>query len=162
MGRHKLKADNYRETEDKIIQRIDVKEKVMALAERLMPLLEGDATVGDVMKMMERSSPLAMMTLMDVVVNGKSDSVRAKAATEVLYMAGYKPVEKSVNITETIDRMSNEQLDGFLLNAMNNISIQEREKIIQLIKDPASGEFKPVPEGQLPEVSMDDVPVAEY
>ena len=156
-----LKPGNFREMEDQIIARVDVKEKVLAIAEKLMPLLEGDATVGDVMKMMERSSPLAMMTLVDVVMNAKSDAVRARAATEVLYMAGYKPVEKSVNITETIDRMSGEQVDSFLLNAVNNMSIQQRDEIINLIRSP-SGDFVPVTEGKLPEVSATDIPVEEY
>lgn len=148
---------DFREIEDTLNRRVDIKTKILAIAEKIMPLLEGDANIGDVVGMLKKSAPVAMYSLIDVAMNAKSDSVRARASTDILYMAGHKPVEKSVNITESIDRMGEEQLDAYLANALTNISIKDRSTLIHLIQN-TEGEFEAVPPGQLAAVAEADIP----
>lgn len=136
------KTQRHDAVENKLIENLELKDKVLAVADTLLPLLEGDANVGDVMKMIERSAPVAALRLMDIVVNGNRREALS-ASKELLYMAGYKPVEKSINVHENIERMSIKQLDGFLENALKGLNPEEKDNLVQLIEGPEGTYVEP-------------------
>lgn len=122
--------------EERAVDNLEVKNRLLRLMDQLLPLLETDARVGDVVKMLERTAPVAMLRMVDLLTNSSSEKVQATVAKDLLYMAGHKPVEKSVDLTRAIDMMQETQLDAYLQNAVKNMGIQDREKIIHLIQTP--------------------------
>lgn len=151
---------DFRAVENSLAQNLDLKDYLLSIAEKVMPFIKADVDAGDVVKILERATPLAMLTFIDLMMNGGERS-KLVAAEKIAYMGGYKPTEKSVNIEGDISNLGANQLDAFLKNAFNKLSDEEKNNVINLIKTP-SGEYK-VPEGnQLPSLTPDDIEKEDF
>lgn len=134
--------------EDAMLDNLDLKNQILSIAQELLPLIGDDAKVGDIAKMLDKVAPVAVLRLVDTVVNSSNEKVRTGAAKDLLYMAGYKPVERSVNINDSFEKMSDKQIDAFLKNSLDKMNDTERKGLIELLKDengvyiPASFEVK--------------------
>lgn len=148
------------EEENKIIDNIEFRKMLEETAEKLIPLFRMDLKVGDVSKMLERTAPMAVITLIDVMNHAKSPKVRAEAAKTLSFMAGFKPVEKNINIEGNIDRMSETQLDAFIRNSFESMSEQDKLGIINLVRG-ADGSFSQPKGLQVPNVKLKDIPESE-
>lgn len=144
---------NKHEEEDNWIENLEFRRMIEEFAEKLIPLLKMDLKVGDVSKMLERTAPMTVITMIDIMHNSKSSKVRAEAAKNLAHMAGFKPVEKNINIEGNIDRMSEAQLDAFIRNSFESMSEKDKLGIINLVRG-QDGSFSQ-PQGlELPNVSV--------
>ena len=122
--------------EEKMLDNLELKNQILAIAEVLIPFLESDAKVGDVDKMLKRAAPLAAMRLIESLVVGQTGRATRESARDLLYMAGYKPVERNLNIEGSIDKMSEAQIDSILKNTLEKMPPGERKKIIRMLNEP--------------------------
>lgn len=146
--------------EDQIIENIELKKVILKFAEQLMPFIKADVAAGDISKMLERYAPVAVMTLADVMLNAKNERNKANAAEKLAYMAGYKPVEKSVSLEGDLSRMAPQQLDAFLKNAFDKLPESEKNKLINLIKD-SDGTYRIPKDNEIPALLPSEIPIKE-
>jgi len=70
-------------------------------------------------------APAALERILDIAVNGKNEKVKLEANKYIMDMAGYKPVERKVNVNvELSEKEINAQL-GRLLNKQDNSILGE-------------------------------------
>ncbi len=146
--------------EDQWIEDLELRRMVEETLDRLKPLLRLDLKVGDVSKMLERTAPMTIATLIDVMYNAKNAKTRAEAAKTLSFMAGYKPVEKNINIEGNIDRMSEAQLDAFIRNSFENMSEKDKLGIINLVQG-QDGSYHQPKGLEVPTVKLKDIPESE-
>ncbi len=139
----------------------EAKQKLQRARDGLLPSMVKDVAAGDVPTMLQKAAPIALVETIDLMLNARDEKLRASTAKDVLYMAGHKPVEKSISIFENIDRMSEKQMDAFLLNHLGKLSDEQKDEIINLIQN-AEGTFEDekkseaihIPEDLIPEDSL--------
>ena len=153
-------GDIQHDTETDMLENLEFKRMLEETAEKLIPLFRMDLKVGDVTKMLERTAPMAVITLIDVMNHAKSPKVRAEAAKTLSFMAGFKPVEKNINIEGNIDRMSEAQLDAFIRNSFDNMSEKDKLGIINLVQG-QDGSYHPPKGLEIPTVKIKDIPESE-
>lgn len=134
MNGNQMFPRQFKKTEEDMVENIELKRSILELADAILPVLKGDAKVGDVNKMLERFAPAAALSLWNEMLNAKGEKTRLEAAKTLAFMAGYKPVEKTVAIEGNLDRMSEAQIDGFLQNALTQLTPKDRQKVIELVK----------------------------
>ena len=154
----------------KMAESIDLKDELLMLVQEYYPLLKMLAKTKDVGKMLEVVSPAAVLTIVNEMRNSNQSKVRLEAATRLAYMAGYQPVQRSVNIEGSVERMTDAQVDSFLKNHFDRMPKRDRDVLIKLIQAPAgNGKGKVyVPEeipgeipGEVPVVPL-DIETEEY
>ena len=137
MGKAVGKANKCpKDIEGEMIDNIDLKNQILQLAETVMPLLKGDAASGDIMKMIDRAGPLAMLELIQLMFTTKNEKIKHQTTKDILDRAGFKPPDKKINIHESVDRMSPEQLDAFLMNSFRGLDASERGTLMKFIEGP--------------------------
>jgi hypothetical protein len=136
MRDNKLYPRKLDSVEREMVANIDLKNSILELADTILPILKGDAKAGDVNKMLERFAPAAVLSLWNEMLHGKGEKTRLEAAKTLSFMAGYKPVEKTVSVEGNLDKMSEKQIDAFLMNALKGMSNEERGQILEMVKSP--------------------------
>ena len=88
---------------------------------------------GDMEGMLREMSPVALMTLYEEVKNADSSKCRIDASRTILYMDGWKPIERSMHVRASVDKMSSKELDA-MINSMLE-SHKEKPILIEGEKD---------------------------
>jgi hypothetical protein len=93
--------------------------KMRTLSAELVAKSKGELVLPSaVMETIQTLAPEAVMTLEALMLTGKSDTVRLKAAMEILALGGYKR-ETTINIKADIEDMDNAGLDARLRDLLN-------------------------------------------
>ncbi len=124
MAKKKIKNHEH----EKMVDKLDALEKF----EQAYPLLEylhEMALSGNVDAALRKAAPAAVIRMVDVMMNGKTDKDKMAAAKDLLYMAGYKPVDKKVNVHADVDQMSERELDSLIMSAVKGLSDEEKKQI---------------------------------
>jgi hypothetical protein len=130
-----MKAKNWTvKKENEIIEALDAKHEMIALFDEYYPVLKELAEVGDVEQLLKKNAPIAVLTLIKEMATAGKSRERIEAATKLAYMAGYKPVERNINIEGNIDRMSEPQLDTLLGSAFKKMTDKDKKLMRKLIK----------------------------
>jgi hypothetical protein len=88
--------------------------KMRTLSAELVSKTKGELILpSDVMASINQLAPEAVLTLEALMLTGKSDTVRLKAAMEILALGGFKK-ETTINIKTDIEDMDSAGLDSRL------------------------------------------------
>ncbi len=128
--------EHYRKTEEEMIRNIDYKESVLDLAEKLLPFIKADIAAGDMEKLLEKFAPIGFLKMAEIAVKGKNERDQLSAAIALVDRAGFRPVERSINLEGDMSKMAPNQLDAFLKNAWTRIPEEDKAKFVHLIKNP--------------------------
>jgi len=72
-----------------------------------------------------------------LMISSQSEKTKLEAAKTLAYMAGYKPIERNVNIEGNIEAMSEVQLDSFIQSAFESMSRKDKAAMVKLIETSA-------------------------
>ncbi len=132
MGDYK-KSQHLNAEHEKMLDKIDALEKF----EKIYPLLdylEDMVVTGNIDGALRKSAPAALVRLVDLLKHGKSDKIKLEAAKDILFMAGYKPVDRKVSVHADMDRMSEGELDALIASTLGSLSDKDKESIVELGK----------------------------
>lgn len=156
----KLSLENFRETENKMIDNIDFKSYVIELAYKLLPFIKADMAVGDMEKVLEKFAPIGFMKIAEIAMQGKNERNQLAAAMAMVDRAGYRPVERSVHLEGDINKLAPAQLDSVLKNAWNRLPQEDKNKLVNLIKAP-DGTYHVPDKTEVPNVTQDEIPTED-
>ena len=100
-------------SEEEYLDRREDFMEVQAFYEDLGPRVAKLLRVGDVQGLLEEMGMAAVVTLMDIMKNGRGKEKRA-AASELMYMSLGKPVQRSVSVYGNIGSFSDKQLNSMI------------------------------------------------
>ena len=102
------------------------KSVVVGLMDRIVGVMNEMAEMGDVEGMLRAVSGPAVLQIAEEMRNSDSGKTRIEAAKVLLYMAGWKPVERSVSLKGDVNKISGKELDSM---------IESLEKKINKVKE---------------------------
>ena len=153
--------EHYRSTEETLINNLDYKETVLELADKLLPFVKADIAAGDMEKLLEKFAPIGFLKMAELAVKANNERTQLAAAIALVDRAGYRPVERSINLEGDLSKMAPGQLDSFLKNAWGRIPEEDKAKFVNLIKAP-DGTYTVPDEHEVPNVLKTEVPEEEY
>lgn len=77
---------------------------------------------GDVERALDVTALEAVLTLRQLMREAKSEKTRSDAAKELAHMAGYKPIERRLNLNKNIGGMGERELDTMIISQFNRDS----------------------------------------
>lgn len=151
---------HYRAVEESLNANIDYKDMILRVFESLKPFMLADVAANDMEKLLDKFAPVAFMKMAEIMISGRNERNQLTAATALVDRAGYRPIERSINLEGDISKLTGEQLNSYLKNAWQRLPAEDKNKVIQLVQAP-DGTMR-VPEGdELPTTLPEDIEVTE-
>lgn len=123
--------------EDIYLDNLEIKDTILKIADQLLPIIKKNTEMGDVAKLIEKCAPISVLQMYSLMVSSESEKTKLEAAKTLAYMAGYKPIERNVNIEGNIEAMSETQLDSFIQSAFDTMSKKDKAAMVKLIETSA-------------------------
>src|SRR3990167_56636 len=113
---------------EKMEDKIDALEKFNKVYP-LLEHLEQMVMTGNIDGALRKSAPAALIRLVDLLMHAKHEKTKLEAAKDILFMAGYKPVDRKVSITADVDKFSEGELDALIASTLASLTKEDREVI---------------------------------
>ena len=91
----------------------------------------------DVEGVLEGTAMESVLTMHEIMRTTTKERVRADMAKELAHMAGYKPVERRLNLNRNVGNMNERELDSLIIS-----SFSRDEKLVKLLGDVVEAEYE--------------------
>ena len=96
--------------------------------------LKALAKDGNVERMLEDYTPIAIVKLMAIADSSKSEAVRLDATKELLHMSMGKPIQRNINLNKNIKDIPIKELDALLNSKLKKLPPETKRAIIKVIE----------------------------
>lgn len=112
-------------------QTVSVPEEFQEIRERVMERLSS----GDISGALRIGAPAVLSKMFDLAVSSVDTKVSRDCARDWAYMAGWKPVERSISIEARVNSMGEKELDALIASELARLPQARRKWFIEAMSE---------------------------